>query len=146
MKVLLQRVSKAHVEVDGEIVGKIGNGVVVFLGVMKGDTEKELEYLVEKTAKFRFFPDEKGKMNLSLLDVKGEALIISQFTLAADGKKGKRPSFDQAASPEEAESLYKKFIQKLEDLGVATASGIFGAHMHIHLINDGPVTFLLEKA
>ena len=145
MKLVLQRVSHASVEVDGKIVGQIPRGVLVFLGVLQGDTEEQAKFLAQKVAEFRIFPDEQGKMNRSLLDIRGEALVVSQFTLAADGSKGKRPSFDRAEHPDRAEPLYEQFVQNLRDLGVPTACGIFGASMKVQLLNDGPVTFVLER-
>lgn len=145
MKLVLQRVSQASVEVNGKIVGKIGRGVLVLLCVVSQDSAESAEYLAKKVAEFRIFPDEKHHMNLSLLDVHGEALVISQFTLAADAKKGKRPSFDLAAPPEEANTLYEKFVLCLRQLGINTETGIFGAYMLVSSINDGPVTFVLEK-
>lgn len=143
MKLLIQRVNKAFVRVDDEIVGEINKGVLIFLGVLKEDSEKEVEYLVKKTLEYRIFTDEQGKMNKSLQDVKGEALVVSQFTLAADGKKGRRPSFDYAASPKIAMPLYEMFIKKLK-ANVKTESGRFGAKMIVSIENDGPATFLLE--
>jgi D-tyrosyl-tRNA(Tyr) deacylase len=145
MKAVIQRVSQATVEVEGKTVGKIGRGVLVLLGILQGDREEQASCLAQKVAEFRIFPDSDRKMNLSLLDIRGEALVVSQFTLAADGKKGKRPSFDNAAPPEEAERYYEKFIQQLKNLGIETESGIFGAYMQVSLVNDGPVTFILER-
>jgi D-tyrosyl-tRNA(Tyr) deacylase len=132
------------VHVDGKIVGEIGRGVLILLGVMQGDDAEKAAYLAKKVAEFRIFPDAQGKMNLSLLDIHGAALVVSQFTLAADGKKGKRPSFDYAAPPGEAQILYEHFMQHLRDRGIPTASGVFAAHMEVSLVNDGPVTFVLE--
>ncbi|WP_372370170.1 D-aminoacyl-tRNA deacylase [Candidatus Uabimicrobium sp. HlEnr_7] len=143
MKALIQRVSKASVSVDDKIIGAIDQGVLVFLGVLEGDSEKEVDYLVKKVLEYRIFCDENGRMNKSLLDIKGEALVISQFTLAADGKKGRRPSFDQAASPLLAKPLYEKFIRKLETF-VKTECGCFGAKMLVSIENDGPATFMLD--
>ena len=144
MKVILQRVSSASVSVNGKIAGAVNQGILILLGVMKGDQQEDVDYLAQKIAAYRIFPDEHGRMNKSLLDIKGEALVVSQFTLAADGKKGRRPSFDNAAPPEEALLLYEKFIQKLRSLNIQTATGIFGAYMEVTLVNDGPVTFVME--
>ncbi len=145
LKALIQRVSYASVEVESKIVGKIGVGILIFLGVLQGDTDLQSDFLAEKIANFRIFPDSNQKMNLSVLDIHGEVLIVSQFTLAADGKKGNRPSFDLAASPDQALLLYKRFVEKIKSFGIHTETGIFGQHMHISLMNDGPVTFILEK-
>ena len=144
MKAVVQRVLESFVTVEEKIVGKIEQGILVYLAIMKGDTLHQVNTLAEKIAFYRIFPDKEYKMNLSLLDVKGEALIISQFTLAADCKKGKRPSFDLAAPPDEAEFLYQQFIEKIQSFGIPTATGIFGAHMKVCSVNNGPVTFLLE--
>lgn len=143
MRALIQRVNKASVSVDNKIVGAIGEGMLIFLGVLEGDSEKEVDYLAKKALEYRIFCDEDGRMNKSLLDIKGEALVVSQFTLAADGKKGRRPSFDQAASPLLAKPLYEKFIQKLEAF-VKTESGCFGAKMLVSIENNGPATFMLD--
>jgi len=145
LKAVLQRVSRAAVRVDGAVVGSCGGGVLVLLGVMKGDGEAEAERLAERLAHFRFFRDAEGRMNESLLDQGGEALVVSQFTLAADGKQGRRPSFDRAAPPELAEQLYEHFVRHLAALGSRVETGVFGALMEVELTNDGPVTFLLEE-
>ncbi len=145
MKALLQRVSKASVAVGGEVIGKIDRGVVVFLGVGRGDEEADARYLARRIANLRIFPDEAGKFNLSAQDIGGEILVISQFTLLADAKKGHRPSFTQAAPPEEAEPLFHKFIAYLRGTGLKAESGIFGEHMVVEIINDGPVTIILES-
>jgi len=142
---LLQRVSEARVEVDGRVVGSIGRGLLIFLCVLKGDTEGDLDYLVKKVSNLRIFEDDSGRMNLSILDRGYEALVISQFTLSARTRKGNRPSFDNAEEPERAESLYEEFISKLRDTGIKTESGVFGAMMKVHLINDGPVTILVDS-
>jgi D-aminoacyl-tRNA deacylase len=146
--VVLQRVhAGARVRVDGAVVGAIeGAGLVVLLGVLAGDTEREALALADRTAQYRVFADDEGRMNRSLLDVGGGALVISQFTLAADGRKGRRPSFDRAASPDVAEPLYERFAARLTELGVApVATGRFGALMEVEFVNHGPATFLLEQ-
>lgn len=140
---LLQRVSSAKVEVAGEIVGEIDQGLLVLLGVQKHDDEASCEKLLSKLLNYRVFSDAKGHMNLSLLDIGGELLVVSQFTLAADTKKGLRPSFSSAAPPELAEPLYEQFVAKASEQ-VTTATGKFGADMKVSLLNDGPVTFLLD--
>lgn len=146
MKVVVQRVTRAGVRIDGGSVASIGRGMLLFLGVMQGDGEAQARRLAERVARFRFFPDEDANMNLSAIDVGAEALVVSQFTLAADGRKGRRPSFDRAAPPDLAEPLYRSFLQALEGLGLACSSGRFGAMMQVELVNDGPVTFLLEES
>lgn len=144
MIALIQRVSAANVVADGEPVGSIGRGLLLLLGVQKGDGSADVEKLLNKTLNYRVFPDEKNHMNLSLLDVNGELLIVSQFTLAADTRKGLRPSFSSAAPPDEAEALYNEFVETARaKVGVET--GTFGADMKVSLTNDGPVTFLLES-
>ena len=144
MKAVVQRAARASVRVDGAVVGEIGAGMLVLLGVMKGDGERECDEMALKIAQFRFFPDQAGKMNLSALDLQREVLVVSQFTLAADGSRGRRPSFDAAAPPALAEPLYERFAQKLRALGLVVATGRFGASMQVDLVNDGPVTFVLE--
>ncbi len=144
MKAVVQRVARAAVRVDGELVGEIGAGMLVLLGVLKGDGESECDELARKIAQFRFFQDEAGKMNLSALDLSREVLVVSQFTLAADGSRGRRPSFDAAAPPALAEPLYERFVAQLRALGLVVATGSFGASMQVELVNDGPVTFVLE--
>jgi len=141
---VIQRVSQSHVEVNGEIVGKIGVGLNILLGVVKGDTEEDIKKLVNKIVNLRIFEDEKGKMNLSLLDIKGEALIISQFTLAGNVKKGRRPSFDDAEKPERAKELYEKFCEEFSKY-VHVEKGIFAADMKVFILNDGPVTFIIDS-
>jgi D-tyrosyl-tRNA(Tyr) deacylase len=145
MKAVLQRVSRAAVRVDAEVVGEIGEGALVLLGVMCGDTEREVERLADKIARFRFFEDGSGRMNLSALDLQREMLVVSQFTLAADGRKGRRPSFDGAAAPEVAEPLYIAFVERLRALGLTCACGRFGAMMEVELVNHGPATFVLDE-
>ncbi len=144
MKAVIQRVSSAKVEVDGKSVGAIGRGTLVLLGVEKGDTDRDADWLTEKIVGLRFFEDGFGKMNLSLADVQGELLVVSQFTLAGNCSKGRRPSFDTAAPPEEANRLYEYFVAKTRELGVPVATGIFQANMQVTLTNDGPVTFILQ--
>lgn len=145
MKLLIQRVSQASVDVEGKIVGSISAGLLIFLGVGHDDGQEQLSWLVNKVVNLRIFEDDQGKMNRSLLDVKGEALVISQFTLYGDCSAGRRPSFTQSASPAHAESVYEKFIAELRKSGIKTETGIFGADMQVALINDGPVTFILER-
>lgn len=145
MKIVLQRVKQAEVEVQSETVGRIGNGVCLFVGIEKGDSEEEARYLANKIVELRIFPDEEGKMNLSLSDIQAEVLAVSQFTLAASVKKGRRPSFDQAEEPEAAERLFRYFVDMVKKRGVKVETGIFGALMDVSLVNDGPVTFFLEK-
>jgi len=146
VQALIQRVSEAKVVVDGQTIGEIEQGILVLLGVEKEDDEKKADKLLNKVSGYRIFPDDEGKMNLSLKDIKGQLLVVSQFTLAADTKKGMRPSFSSAAIPCEAERLYEYFVsqsKKLEPL-TKVATGEFGADMKVSLINDGPVTFRLE--
>lgn len=145
MKAVIQRVKRADVVVDGETIGEIGKGFLILLGVVEGDTEKEAEVLAAKTAKLRIFEDENEKMNLSLTDVDGEALVVSQFTLCADCKKGNRPSFTPSAAPDIANALYEKFSSLLIENGIKRVeNGIFGADMQVSLVNDGPVTIILD--
>jgi D-tyrosyl-tRNA(Tyr) deacylase len=145
MRLVVQRVSNANVDVDGKTVGKIGKGFMVLCGITHTDTEAEADYLAKKLCKLRVFEDENGKMNLSLKDINGELLIISQFTLYANTKDGNRPSFIDAGKPEMANSLYEYFIKKCTEYGINVEKGIFGAHMEVSLLNDGPVTIILEK-
>ena len=145
MRAVLQRVSRARVTVEGEIVGEIGKGILVLLGVSREDTEKEAVYLLEKMLNLRIFEDAEGKMNLSLLDIKGALLVVSQFTLYGDARKGRRPSFIDAARPERAIPLYERFITLLSDGGLHVETGEFGAMMDVELVNDGPVTLWLER-
>lgn len=141
----MQRVQKASVSVDGNVVGAIDKGLLVFLGVGKDDTEKDLEFMVRKIPRLRVFEDEGGKMNLSVLDVGGAILCVSQFTLYGDCRRGLRPSFDEAAPPDMARYYYEEFIRRLKGEGIPVASGVFGAFMAVELVNDGPVTILLES-
>lgn len=145
MRALVQRVSSARVIVDGAIVGEIGNGLLVFVCAMKGDTEKESEWLARKIVNLRIFRDDADRMNRSVVDVGGSALIVSQFTLAAE-TKGNRPGFSTAAPPDEGKRLYEDFSAKVSALGVAVANGVFGADMRVELANDGPVTIWLDTA
>lgn len=145
MKAVIQRVKNAKVEVDGETVGKIGEGYLVLVGVMQGDTDSDAEILARKTASLRIFTDEEDKMNKSVLDIDGEILAVSQFTLCADVKKGNRPSFINSAAPGEADRLYELYCQKLLENGVRKVEkGVFGAHMEVSLLNNGPVTILYD--
>lgn len=145
MRLLIQRVSKASVKVEGECVGKINKGFLVFLGITHGDTKDNVDYLVNKLYNLRVFEDENEKMNLSIKDINGEILIVSQFTLYADTSHGNRPSFINAAKPDKANELYEYFIEKAKQTGLKIEAGIFGADMKVELLNDGPVTILLEK-
>ena len=145
MRLLIQRVSQASVTVDQQTISKIGNGLLILLGVGHGDGEEQAAFLAEKTANLRIFEDDQGKTNLSVLDVKGEVIVVSQFTLYADTRKGRRPSFIDAALPDVAAPLVERFIELLRGHGVPTQSGQFGAHMHVEIYNDGPVTIWLEK-
>lgn len=145
MRVLIQRVSKASVTVEGQTISATGNGLVILLGVGHGDTEEQVRFLAEKVANLRIFEDEQGKTNLSILDVKGAAIVVSQFTLYADTRKGRRPSFIDAALPDVAEPLVNRFVELLRGHGVPTQTGKFGAHMEVEIHNDGPVTIWLEK-
>ena len=145
MKLLLQRVKTANVSVNNKIVGQIDQGLLVFIGIVKGDTKQQAEYLARKAANLRIFEDSQGKMNLSVKDIQGSALVISQFTLAGDCAQGNRPGFDNAARPDEAKILYEYFSTQLKNNGVPVENGIFQADMQVSLINDGPVTFILER-
>jgi D-tyrosyl-tRNA(Tyr) deacylase len=145
MKVVLQRVKEARVDIDGKTVGRIGRGVCLLVGVEKGDGEADAEFLAKKTVELRIFPDADGKMNLSLVEAGGEVLAVSQFTLAASVRKGRRPSFDGAEAPARAAELFEYFVGALEALGVTVETGVFQALMEVHIVNDGPVTFVLES-
>ena len=157
MRVLIQRVSRARVRAvedvntggdavaEGELLGEIGLGLLLLVGAARGDTTEDAEHLARRCAELRIFPDEQGKFDRSLLDVGGEALVVSQFTLLADTRKGRRPSFTQAARPEEAEPLIDRFARALEHAGVRVARGRFGASMSVELVNEGPVTILIES-
>lgn len=146
MKILIQRVTQASVEVKGEIVGSIGPGVLVFVGITHSDTASEVTWLANKLINLRIFEDAQRKLNQSLIDQRGAALIISQFTLYADCSDGRRPSFISAAPPEIAKPLYEQFIDEVRKNGISTASGVFGAEMKVSLINDGPITIMLERS
>ena len=145
MKVLLQRVTGGSVSVAGEVVGRIGQGLVVFVGVAAGDTEKDVQYLAEKTVNMRIFSDESGRFNLSALDINGELLVVSQFTLLADTRKGRRPSFTEAALPAQAENLFEHFVEQARTTGLKVETGRFQQYMQVEIHNDGPVTILLDS-
>jgi D-aminoacyl-tRNA deacylase len=145
MKGVIQRVSRAKVEVGSEIVGRIGKGILLLLGVEKGDGERDADWLAEKIASLRIFEDQAGKMNLSVREAGGAILAVSQFTLAGNCAKGRRPSFDTAAPPAEANRLYDYFVGKLRETGLPVETGVFQAMMQVELVNDGPVTFVLES-
>ncbi len=145
MKALLQRVTGASVSVGGEIAGRIGRGLVIFVGVANGDTEKDAQYLVQKAASLRIFSDEAGRFNLSALDIKGGLLVVSQFTLLADTRKGRRPSFVEAAPPAQAEELFERFVEQARATGLKVETGRFQQYMQVEIHNDGPVTILLDS-
>jgi D-tyrosyl-tRNA(Tyr) deacylase len=145
MKALVQRVSRASVKVDNEVIGSIGRGLVVLVGVAGEDTEKDVHYLVDKVAQLRIFSDEAGKFNISALEIGGEMLLISQFTLLSDTRKGRRPSFIEAASPQQAESLFNLFVERMRSTGLKVETGRFQAHMQVEIHNDGPVTIMLDS-
>ena len=144
MKVLIQRVKNAGVKIDGEVVSSISKGILALVGIEKGDAKEQVEKLAKKIVNLRIFPDNNDKMNLSLIDIKGEMLVVSQFTLCGDCKKGTRPSFDKSAPPDIANGLYEYFVSQIKSYGIETGTGQFGAMMEVSLINDGPVTFMLE--
>ena len=145
MKAVIQRVTSASVHVEGKIVGQIESGLLVLLGVAKGDGETDGRYLAEKIRTLRIFSDEQGKMNRSLVDTQGSVLLVSQFTLLGRTANGRRPSFDEAAAPDEARQLYEQVVTELRALGTLVETGIFAAHMQVELVNDGPVTFVLDS-
>jgi D-tyrosyl-tRNA(Tyr) deacylase len=145
LRVVLQRVKEAKVTVEDKMVGQIQRGFVLLVGANTGDTEEDVRYLVDKCVNLRIFEDQQQKMNLSALDVKAEVLVVSQFTLYGDTRKGRRPSFTDALEPQEAENLYQKFIDQIKATGLKTESGIFGAKMLVEISNWGPVTFILES-
>ncbi len=145
MKLVLQRVKNASVTIDNKLFSSINEGILILIGIEKGDSDADIIKYAEKVSKLRIFADENDKMNLSIKDIKGEILVVSQFTLAGDCKKGTRPSFDKSAPPAEANKLYELFAQKLKDLDIPVKTGVFGAMMDIQLINDGPVTFILGE-
>jgi len=145
MRAVLQRVSRAAVYINGEEIAQIGRGILILFGVAQGDAEAAADFLAEKIANLRIFADEQGKMNLSALQVAAEVLVVSQFTLYGDCAKGRRPSFDCAADPATAERLYERFVTKLGEQGLSVQTGRFQAHMQVELVNDGPVTFIIER-
>lgn len=145
MIAVIQRVSSSSVKVDDKIVGEINKGLNILLGVKKGDTSEDIKKLVNKIVNLRIFQDENDKMNLSLLDVDGEALIISQFTLAGNIKKGRRPSFDSSETPAIANELYEEFVEEFKKAGINTQTGVFGAYMDVSIQNDGPVSFIIDS-
>ncbi len=145
MRAVVQRVKKSSVTVDNKITGEISKGLMVLIGVEDGDTEKDAEYIADKITGLRIFEDEQGKMNLSVEDIGGEILAVSQFTLLADARKGRRPSFTKAAAPEEANALYRKVIEKISSKGINVGEGVFQAEMLVEIHNDGPVTILLDS-
>jgi len=145
VKALLQRVTGASVSIGGEVVGRIGRGLVVLVGVASGDTKKDVDYLVQKLANLRIFPDDDGRFDLSALDIRGELLLVSQFTLLADTRKGRRPSFAGAAPPDEAEELFRRFVEQARATGLRVETGRFQQYMQVEIHNDGPVTILLDS-
>ncbi len=145
MRAVIQRVTRASVSVEGRVAGEIGAGLLVLLGVGRSDNSESAAYLAKKIANLRIFSDQAGKMNLSLLDIGGSALVVSQFTLYGDTRGGRRPSYIQAAPPEEASRLYEELVRSIRDLGVPVETGVFQAHMQVELVNDGPVTILLDS-
>lgn len=145
MRAVVQRIDRASVTVDGQVTGRAGRGLLVLLGVAAGDTEKDLRYIADKVAGLRIFEDEAGKMNLSVRDVGGEILAVSQFTLCGDCRKGRRPSFDKAADPETAVVFYEQFVCLCRKAGIHVETGVFRAHMLVELVNNGPVTILLDS-
>jgi D-aminoacyl-tRNA deacylase len=146
MRAVIQRVTSAAVEVEGKIVGQIGRGLLVYLGVGKLDTEQDAQFMAEKLANLRIFADEAGKMNRSAIDIAGHVLLVSNFTLQGDCRKGRRPGFDDAAEPAMAEQLYDKTANLITDKGLKVAKGVFGAYMQVKSVNDGPITFILDSA
>jgi len=145
MKVVIQRVTEASVKVDGQVIGKIGKGLVVLVGIAQGDTTDDVNYLVEKTVNLRIFSDAEGKFNLSALDIRGELLLVSQFTLLASTRKGRRPGFTDAALPEQAESLFNQFVLQAQASGLKVETGRFQAYMDVEIHNDGPVTIIIDS-
>ncbi len=145
MRIILQRVTRGRVTVDGRTIAEIGLGLVILLGIGPEDGDEQIDYLVKKIANLRIFEDDEGKMNLSVLDVGGQAIVVSQFTLYADTRKGRRPSFTRAAPPEVANPLVDRFAERLTAQGVPTQTGEFGAHMQVEIHNDGPVTIWMER-
>jgi D-tyrosyl-tRNA(Tyr) deacylase len=145
MRIVLQRVTEAYVEVDGQVTGRIKRGLMALLGVARGDGKADAEYLADKVTMLRIFPDDEGKMNRNLMDIGGDLLVVSQFTLYGDARKGRRPSFDRAAPPELARDLYNYFVEILRNRKIDVQTGVFQAMMSIHLVNEGPVTILLDS-
>lgn len=145
MRAVVQRVDRASVTVDGQLTGKVERGLLVLLGMAEGDTEKDLQYIVDKVCGLRVFEDAEGKMNLSVQDIGGSLLAVSQFTLCGDCRKGKRPSFDKAAKPDIANAFYEQFVEQCRAKGLPVATGVFRAHMLVELVNNGPVTILLDS-
>jgi D-aminoacyl-tRNA deacylase len=146
MRALIQRVGEARVEVEGQVTGSVGTGLVVFIGIAATDTEKEADYLVDRIAGIRIFPDANRKMNCNIRDAGGALLLVPQFTLYADCRRGRRPSFDSAAPPAQAQALYDYFVAAARATGVPVATGVFQAAMQVHLVNDGPVTIMVDSA
>ena len=145
MRAVVQRVKRSHVEVDGKITGQIYKGLMILLGINEDDKAEDIDYMVDKITNLRIFEDDENKMNLSLLDVEGELLVVSQFTLYGDCRKGRRPSFIKAARPEKAQQLYNQFIKKIADMNVKVQSGVFQADMTVYIENDGPVTLIVDS-
>jgi D-tyrosyl-tRNA(Tyr) deacylase len=145
VKIVLQRVKQAKVEVQGRVVGEIGQGICLLVGIEKGDSEADAHYLAKKAAEMRIFPDTEGRMNLSIHDIQGEIMAVSQFTLAGSVEKGRRPSFDKAEEAEKAEKLFNYFVELIRQRGLKVETGVFQTMMDVHLINEGPVTFILES-
>ncbi len=145
MRAVVQRVLKSSVTVNNKIVGEIGKGLLVLLGVGKGDTKRDIKYIADKVVNLRIFEDDNGKFNLSLLDIEGEILVVSQFTLYGDARKGRRPSFIEAALPSNALELYENFVEYIQEYGLKVETGVFQEHMIVHIENDGPVTILLDS-
>ena len=145
MRILVQRVKEARVQVDGQVTGSIGRGLLVFIGIAKSDSPADADYLADKLAGLRIFPDEKGKLNRNILDAGGSLLLVSQFTLYGDCRRGRRPSFDRAAAGAQAETMYNHFVGAARASGVPVATGVFQAMMEVHLVNDGPVTLMLDS-
>lgn len=145
MRAVIQRVARASVEIDGQVVGRVGHGLLVLLGVAKGDGESDVRHMVDKIVGLRIFGDQRGKMNLAIGEVGGHVLVVSQFTLLGDTRKGRRPGFDLAAPPDTARLLYERVVAGLRERGLPVETGAFGAHMRVSLENDGPVTFILDS-
>jgi D-tyrosyl-tRNA(Tyr) deacylase len=146
MRAVIQRVSSATVEANGQVVGRIGRGLLVYLGVGKADSEQDIEFMAEKLVNLRIFADNEGKMNRSVLDITGQVLLVSNFTLQGDCRKGRRPGFDDAAEPAIAERLYDNTARLIAEKGLTVAKGVFGANMQVSSVNDGPVTFILDSS